>query len=208
MAKVLKFPVRASRFGFKRVPKRARREEDPAQLPLFAPATAEILSLTPGLSAFEEALVLDERGDPRAAELYQKAIVEEDCLADAYCNLGILESQRGEIAKAFDCFTSSLKHDPRHFEAHYNLGNLYFEVNDFRLAQVHYEIALEIAPSPNVYFNLALVLSINQRLEAAIDALTRYQELVPAEEGHKADDLLKSLKESLAASNGSQASTT
>ena len=85
--------------------------------------------------------MFDERGDSRAAELYGKAIDEQDCVADAFCNLGIIESQSGNTIKAFHCFTTSLKHNPRHSEAHYNLGNLYFDLNDFRLAQIHFEMA-------------------------------------------------------------------
>src|SRR5438552_19148116 len=102
--------------------------------------------------------MLDERGDPKAAEIYAKAIAEQDCVADAYCNLGIIESKKGDTMRAFDCFTTSLKHDPRHCEAHYKLGNLYFDVNDLGLAQVPYEMAGEVDPSfANCCFNLALV---------------------------------------------------
>jgi tetratricopeptide (TPR) repeat protein len=98
-----------------------------------------------------------------------------------------------------------LKHDPRHSEAHYNLANLYFEVNDFRLAQIHYEIAVEVEPTfANVYFNLALVQSINHELAAAIKTLTTYQELVPADEARNADELLRNLRQSLAASKDPQ----
>ena len=200
MGQILKFPGQASKFGYKRVKKRATAAEHPDQLPLFPQPTAQILNFAAGLSRFEYALLLDERGDPKAAELYSKAIEEQDCVADAYCNLGIIESQKGNTAKAFDCFTTSLKHNPRHAEAHYNLGNLYFDVNDFRLAQVHYEIAGELDPSfANVYFNLALVQAIHNELPAAVSALTRYQELVSESEARIADELLHNLKKLLAA---------
>jgi tetratricopeptide (TPR) repeat protein len=202
MGQILKFPVQASKFGYKRVRKRAHAPEHPDQLRLFPEATAQILAFTPDLGRFEQALLFDERGDLKAAELYRRAIEENDCVADAYCNLGIIESQKGNRTKAFDCFTTSLKHNPRHSEAHYNLGNLYFDVNDLRLAQVHYEMAAEVEPSfPNVYFNLALVQAINNDLAAAITALGKYQQLVPAHEGRNADELLHNLKKSLAASN-------
>ncbi|HZR16100.1 MAG TPA: tetratricopeptide repeat protein [Verrucomicrobiae bacterium] len=208
MGQILKFPVRAAKFGYKRVPKRGR-EENPGQLHLFAQASAQVLQFTPDSSHFEYALLLDERGDARAAELYLKAIAAQDCTADAYCNLGILESKQGRIPKAFDCFTNCLKHDPRHFEAHYNLGNLYFEVNDLRLAQVHYELATEVDPAfPNVYFNLALVLSMKNEFAAAISALTKYQEIVPIEEARNADELLDNLKRSLAAAKNFQTGVT
>src|SRR6185503_14404237 len=109
-------------------------------------------------------------------------------------------SKKGNATKAFDCFTTSLKHNPRHSEAHYNLGNLYFEVNDFRLAQIHYEMAGEVNPSfANVYFNLALVQAINNDLTGAINALNRYRELVSEDEAQNADEFLSNLQKSLAA---------
>src|SRR5512140_3813404 len=101
MAQILKFPAQASKFGFKRVKKRARAADNPDQLDLFPRPTAQILEFLPDLSRFEQALLLDERGDAKAAELYAKAIEEHDCVADAYCNLGIIESQNGKTAKAF-----------------------------------------------------------------------------------------------------------
>jgi tetratricopeptide (TPR) repeat protein len=201
MGQILRFPVQASKLGYKRVKKRARAAENPDQLHLFAQPVAEILSFTTGLSSFEQALILDERADLKAAELYKKAIEEQDCVADAWCNLGIIESQRGSVTKAFDCFTTSLQRDPRHSEAHYNLGNLYFELNDFRLAQVHYEMAAEVEPSfANVYFNLALVQAINNDLPAAVRALSRYRELVSEVDAQHTEELLRNLKELLAAS--------
>ena len=172
--------------------------DNPNQLDLFPRATAQILEFASGLSCFEQALMLDERGDQRAAELYAKAIEREDCPADAYCNLGIIESQQGNSIKAFDAFTTSLKLNPRHSEAHYNLGNLYFDANDFRLAQLHYEMSAEMEPSfANVYFNLALVRAINQDPEAALAALKEYRRLVPKEEARMADELLNNLQRSL-----------
>src|SRR3989441_4341083 len=209
MGQLLTFPVQASKFGYQRVKKRAGAPENPDQLHLFPLPAAQILNFAPELSRFEQALMFDERGDSKAAELYLKAIEEGDCVADAYCNLGIIESQKGNTTKAFDCFTTSLKHNPRHSEAHYNLGNLYFDVNDFRLAQIHYEMAAEVDPGfVNVYFNLALVQAINNDLAAAVSALSKYQELVSEEEARNADELLHNLKKSLAAAKNSRLGST
>jgi len=209
MGQILKFPARASKLGYKRVRRRARAAENPDQLHLFPAPAAQILNFGPGPGRFEQALMSDERGDPEAAELYAKAIAEHDCVADAYCNLGIIESQKGNTAKAFDCFSTSLKYDPRHSEAHYNLGNLYFDVNDLRLAQVHYEMAGEVDPSfANVFFNLALVQAIRNDLGGAIGTLTRYQGLVSEEEARNADELLHNLRKSLAASQSSRVVST
>ena len=205
MGQILQFPAPASKFGYKRVRKRCAPKDHPDQLKLFSQPSAQILTFAPSLGSFEQALVLDERGDPQAAELYVKAIEDHDCIADAYCNLGIIESRKGHTAKAFDCFTKSLKQDPRHSEAHYNLANLYFDLNDFRLAQIHYEMAGEVEPSfANIYFNLALVQTINNDASGAIAALHKYQSLVSRDEAQTAEETLRDLRKSLEA-KGSQA---
>ena len=71
-------------------------------------------------------------------------------------------------------------------------------MNDFRLAQLHYEMAGQVDPTfANTFFNLALVQAINNDFDAAVAALNKYRELVPEEEGRIAEDLLKNLRKSL-----------
>jgi len=209
MAQILKLPVQTKKLGYRRVRRRCKDADNPNQLDLFPAAKAQILEFSaPNLSTFEQALLSDERGDERAAELYSKAIEQHDCEADAFCNLGIIESQNGNTLKAFDCFTTCLKHDPRHTEAHYNLANLYFDQNDFRLAQLHFEMATEFDPKfANAYFNLALVLAINDEPEGAALALTKYQDLVPEEEGRGARQMIEDLKKSVTALKNSRLSS-
>lgn len=193
MAKVVKFPVQPpEKFGFK--PVRKRRDEKPprhGQLNLFGGARVVKLNQ---ISTFEEALLLDEQGDEKAANLYKQAIKEGDSVADAYCNLGILESRKHHFSKAIDCFTLSLKEDPRHFESHYNLANLYAEVGNLPLAKVHYQMSIEIEPEfPNSYFNLGLTLAMNKEVDAAIFVLTEYKRLVPQEDLTQVDELIENL---------------
>lgn len=205
MALIIKFPGPASKFGYTRVKRRVR-PESPNQLQLFSQTPpSNILAISSGLNSFERALMLDEQGDAKAAELYLQAIENNESVADAYCNLGIIQSKQGLTSKAFDSLTRSLSHNPRHFESHYNLGNLYFEANDWRLAQVHYQIAVEIDSNfPNVYFNLGLVLATNNDFEGAIRAMETYQNLVPADLAQNATELLENLKRSLSAKKTSR----
>lgn len=156
MAKVIKFPQSVpEKFGVQRA--RVRREprsDKHGQLNLFSGAKVVRLSkLTP----FEEALMLDDEGDHAGArKLYEKAIREDDCQADAYCNLGILQFLDGAYAGAIDSFSRCLQIDPRHFEAHYNLANLYAEVGNYALAKLHYRVSIEVQPDfPNSYFTWA-----------------------------------------------------
>ena len=195
MGEILKFPGPRTKLGFRRVKRGARSADNPAQLDLFTSATSPILECAFGLSAFEQALLLDERGDARAAELYGRAIEAQNCVADCYCNLGIIEFQNGNAAKAFDCFTNCLKHNSRHLEAHYNLGNLYFEMDNFLLAQTHYDLALTVDPSfPSAYFNLALIHLINNDTANAATTLKKYKVLVSADEARIAEALLRDLQ--------------
>jgi tetratricopeptide (TPR) repeat protein len=199
MAKVIYLDTsEPSRLGYKRAKKQKSKQlEEEGQLNLFAQSETKVIQLPSRFTPFEEALWLDESGDAGAQEAYLKAIIAEDCIADANCNLGILESQSGNTLKAFDYFTECLKYEPRHLEAHYNLGNLYFEQGDYRLAKLHYEIAADIEPEfPNIYFNLALVYAMNEEFEDAFNALIKYKSLATPEEGKRADILLTSLKKS------------
>lgn len=150
------------------------------QMSLFRPAGGHVARL---LSPFEEALVLHEQGDPKAADFYVEAINEGDNVAEAYCNLGLIEVDRANPSRAVDSFTLSLKHDPRHVEAHYNLANLYYDAGDFPLARLHYEAAAQIEPNFSlVYYNLALVYHRLNDFAGASQALNRYRELEPDDE--------------------------
>ncbi|HEX3249901.1 MAG TPA: tetratricopeptide repeat protein [Pyrinomonadaceae bacterium] len=163
------------------------------QLNLFRVETSRLARL---LTAFEEALLLHEQGDPKAAEHYVEAINEGDNVAEAYCNLGILNLERGQLAAALDNFTLSLKNDPRHVEAHYNLANLYYDAGDLQLAKLHYEAAAAIEPGFSlVYFNLSLVYHKLGELEAASATLEKYRQLEPEDEDLEVlNQLLKAMK--------------
>jgi tetratricopeptide (TPR) repeat protein len=164
------------------------------QLNLFPPPSGQLIPIPVKLSPFAEALLLHERGDPRARECYRRAISEGESVEDAFCNLGILEFEAGNVSRAFDCFTRALRQDARHFESHFNLGNLYFESRDLRLAKLHYEIAAKIEPGcSHLFFNLGLVYAIDGDLTSAIDALTKSKEKAAEEDRRRADELLASL---------------
>lgn len=204
MGEILRFPAKQpSKFGFERVGR--RKKANPDQLGLFPRESGRVLRFPVGmsrctpeslrLSPFEEALLMDEHNEKGAEDSYRRAIAEGDHPADAYCNLGIMESKAGKTEKAFDCFTRSLEYDPRHFESHYNLGNLYYEIGDLRLAKMHYELAAGIDDGfSNLYFNLGLVLALLDEKKAAVEAFVRYKQLAPPDEGGKADNLINELK--------------
>ena len=201
MAKIIKLNQPGNtRLGLKRVKKTKQKiAEDHGQLNLFTPRPdGRVIKLSAD-SAFEEALKLDEAGDLEGArQAYQRAIKGGNRVADAYCNLGIIEFQLNDLIKAIDCFTKTIQQSPRHFQAHYNLANLYSEQKNYDLARFHYQVAIEIAPEfPNAYYNLGLVLALNKDYEGAIKVLVEYKSLCTPEDLGNTDELLESLNQSL-----------
>lgn len=193
MGRVILFPGQGpQKFGFKPVQRRRQSAmERRGQLNLFS--GGKVVSLNK-LSLFEEALLLDEQGDQKAGHAYIKAIEQGDSVADAYCNLGILESESKNHSKAIDYFTLSLKEDPRHCESHYNLANVYAEIGDLPLAKIHYQLAIAIEPEfPNSYFNLGLTQALTKEFPEAIQSFNQYKNLVPRQDQLTADELIESL---------------
>ena len=209
MAKILRFPGapapggdpsrRPSTYGLKRVRRRPRgRSRD--QMDLFAgPRSTEVLPL-PGAAAasFERALAFDEAGDQGAARAGYLACIEAgESAPDAWCNLGILEFTGGDSREAFDCFRQALKQDPRHWESHYNLGNLFFEAEEADSARLHWELAADIEPGfANVHYNLGLVLGLQEEFAAAVSAVERFCGLASEAEAEAAAELLDTLRTS------------
>ncbi len=198
MANIIDFPVQKTLSGLKRVRKsREVQLRRTNQLDLFSQGKPEanIYIMPSSLSPFEEALMLDEKGDPGAKKAYQKAVDLNDYTADAYCNLGILEYEAGSTVKAIDAFTRSLKADPRHFESHFNLANLYSELGNLPLAKTHYEFAKELKPdSTDIWFNLGLVYAMTRDFQSAIKILSEYKEAVSPDESTNAEKLIESIK--------------
>ncbi|MBL6445586.1 tetratricopeptide repeat protein [Fulvivirga sp. 29W222] len=202
MAKIVKFPINNSaKLGYRKVRKSRRVNlEDYGQLNMFTtpPSEARVVSMQSHESAFEQALYFDEENDEKAIEYYWKAIKAGECVADAYCNLGIFESARENYIKAIDCLTNCLKHDPRHFEAHYNLANVYSELGELNLAKLHYEISIEIEPTfESAYYNLGLVMAMQKDFKEAVKVLHKYKELASEREKDNVDKLINSLQRSM-----------
>jgi len=193
VSKVIKLPIKnAGKFDLKPVVKlRKTDSSDQGQLNIFeVEREGRVVDLHRDSGFFDSALRVHEKDPDKAREMYTKAIAQGDHVSDAYCNLAIIESQLGNIAKAIDAFTRSLESDPRHFESHYNVANIYADAGNHELAVVHYEVAREINPTdPNIHYNLALVLALCERYDEALKSLDTYFKL--SESGNSDEDAQK-----------------
>ncbi|MDX1739910.1 MAG: tetratricopeptide repeat protein [Rhodothermales bacterium] len=200
MARILTLKsAQPQKFGYKKARRHAPSDaEQLGQIDLFA-QPARIIRMPSRLGLFEEALLFDERGNrEKAHEAYSRAIEADEYAADAYCNLGILESEAGRVDQAIDCFKNSLTRDPTLFESHFNLATVYFDLGDYRPAQVHYEIGASLEPEyANLYFNLALAFAMQDDRDGAIHALGTYCRLADPTESARAEPLLEALKQSV-----------
>ena len=209
---VIRFPVEAvSRAGFKRSnaghDEKSSRMEAEGQMNLFrgdsnpgqpGPRLGAVVPIPLQIGPFEAAILLDDNHDPRAEDAYRRAITEGDFVADAWCNLGVLKSIGRDLDSAFECFAQSLAADPRHAESHYNIGNLYFEFGDLKLARMHYEKAIECdSDLASAYFNLGLVTALAEDYQTAYDSLAHYRNIAPPEEIGVADDLMRYLRSAI-----------
>ena len=195
MAKLIPYEgSKGRKLGFKRVRLDPPIENRESQLNLFDQATKEHqVQRLRHLNPFEKGLQLDGKNDEMARKLYLEAIQSGVCVADAYCNLGILHAGVGETAKAISSFTQALKYDARHLEAHYNLANMYYDAGNFALAKIHYEVALELEESfPEVIYNLALTHISLGEIEEAVKHLEQYMLLT--EEDRETKSLLYLLR--------------
>ena len=160
---------------------------------------ARILDL-PVANPFDQALMLDERGDAASASrFYKEAIRTGVNAADAYCNLGIIKSATESTSEALTCFAKALVLDPGHIEGRYNLAVLYMDQGEFELAQLHLEMAAKLDPgAPHVQYSLGVVHALNGNQASAVASLRMFQALSSPDEAARAEALLRTLGDEVA----------
>jgi len=196
MAKIIYFPSATPKIlGALRARKRHKfNPEDYGQLSLFE--GGNVISIQPRFDYFAEALLLDEQGDERAELYYQKAIENNQQVADAHCNLAILLTIKSDWEKAIVHFSNCLACDSLHYEAHYNLANVFAEKQSFELAKTHYLICIKINPNfGSAYYNLALILLSQRNYREAMQYLETFINMPKDIDEPLINELLKTLKQ-------------
>lgn len=90
------------------------------------------------------------------------------------------ELELTDIEQAKEAYDRAIALDPRHADAHVNLGRLLHEQNAPAAAEKHYRAAVEADPAhPTAAFNLGVALEDLGRFTAAIEAYKRAVELDP-----------------------------
>ncbi|MGO8985215.1 MAG: tetratricopeptide repeat protein [Terriglobales bacterium] len=92
----------------------------------------------------------------------------------------VLEENPSTQSEAIAIYLKVLEMDPMHAAAHINLGTLYYNRQDYALAEKHYRSAIEIDPRYALaYFDLGNVLDETGRVEEAINTYKTAIQLAP-----------------------------
>ncbi len=93
-------------------------------------------------------------------------------VADLFARGIMLEENPSTQSEAIAVYLKVLDMDPMHAAAHINLGTLYYNRQEYALAERHYRSAIQIDPRYALaYFDLGNVLDETGRVEEAIEHL-------------------------------------
>lgn len=100
----------------------------------------------------------DHLGNPqKAIEHLTESIKTNPKNSYAYYNLGILNSNNGDINEAIGNFNSAIKNNKTFSAAYYNVGVCYYKIKDHKNALKCFKNALKLDSSnSDIYYNLAL----------------------------------------------------
>jgi tetratricopeptide (TPR) repeat protein len=119
------------------------------------------------------------RRDPEAAEAaYRRALTQPLTAAEAENQIGVIRANSGDPEGSRQHFLAALAHDPRHFRAVANLGNLELESGDLVAAEARYREAIRLNDTyATAYHNLAAALRRQGKRSESVSMLKRSQKL-------------------------------
>mgnify|MGYP003669344728 CR=1 FL=1 len=141
-------------------------------------------SLRRGVAAHKE-------GKLNEAERYYRAVLEShvispdsnhdiDVMAEAYCNFGAVQQQRGNLTAAIDSYRQAVQIKPNYIEVYYIMGQALRDKGDLNASIDCYQQAAKIKPNNvDALNNLGAALQYNGNLDAAIDSYKQALEISP-----------------------------
>ncbi len=101
-------------------------------------------------------------------------------VADLFARGVVLEENPSTQSEAINVYLKVLDMDPTHAAAHINLGTLYYNRQEYALAERHYRSAIQIDPRYALaYFDLGNVLDETGRVQEAIATYKTAIQLAP-----------------------------
>jgi tetratricopeptide (TPR) repeat protein len=121
---------------------------------------------------FDRAVALQDDSPEEARRAYEEAIRLYPQFVEAHINLGLLNHEAGDLAKAETCYRRALEYDPKLALAHFNLGVVLEDQQKKSGAIAAYTEAVRLAPDfREAHCNLA---QLYETLGRQRDAIRHY----------------------------------
>jgi tetratricopeptide (TPR) repeat protein len=118
--------------------------------------------------------------EQRTIAAHVEAPEAEETANELFARGVMLEDEPENHAQAMTVYAKVLEMEPGHSAAHINLGTLYYNQQDYRLAEWHYRKAIEADPRYALaHFDLGNVLDETGRIEEAVESYRAALLLVP-----------------------------
>jgi len=118
-----------------------------------------------------------------AETCFREALKRAPDLTSAINNLGIALKREGRLDKALACFGEATVREPDYLDAHYNLAEVYHQLDDQPAAEQHFRRAIQIdATCAPAHCGLAQSLGEQGRNEEAMAVLNAAAERLPENE--------------------------
>ena len=113
-------------------------------------------------------------------EYYQQPTDLKSTFADAYHNMGIAYSNKGNFAKAIKCYNKAIKKNPNNAEVYISFGDAYLGKGNYDNAIGYYEKAIEFFPNEAaIYNNLGIAYDEKGNFDEAIKCYEKVIKLNP-----------------------------
>jgi tetratricopeptide (TPR) repeat protein len=125
--------------------------------------------------------VMDFSPEQRVVQAQQVSSIRITETAAEFFARGVaLEEDPASYQDAILAYKKVVEMEPKHAPAHINLGTLYYNLQDYKLAEAHYRQAIEADPRYALaYFDLGNVLDETGRLQEAVRTYKTALQLAP-----------------------------
>ncbi|HZQ90694.1 MAG TPA: tetratricopeptide repeat protein [Terriglobales bacterium] len=124
--------------------------------------------------------VMDFGSEERVVSAKVRHMRSAETVGELFARGIALEEDPAGQQEAIASYKRVLEMDPQHAAAHINLGTLYYNRQDYNLAERHYRAAVEVDPRYALgYFDLGNVLDETGRVEEAIKSYRAALALAP-----------------------------
>ena len=148
----------------------------------------------PTAELFKKAMEFyDKQDDKKALIIFDRCIKLGINSEISYYKRGNCKTSLGQISEAITDLENTLRLNPKHYEANFNLGGLYFDVANYDKAIAYYQKAILLNPkSDNGFYRLAATYQKMGMKNAAIQNCQKSLQINP--NNQYAQALLRNLK--------------